>query len=272
VRRKGKEYLPFCITTNQWIQVNRPLLTRTANQKEYEESFHVLVTIPYLRTMIPTYPLEKAYSEVLNRLARYENMTPKLALDITTDRHFMVTVTEETNEQKKEEKIKSKIIDVASQLQKENETLGESVKQKDTKIEGLERRIGTIEKKIEEKDTENQKQIEELQNDVEEEKAKREGAEKEVAQVTGRLKAIKTNLTKWSIFAGGLILTSLILWLKLYKLLPLETSKNQKMIIGILSQLVLLFAFLNIPLKRYWKLWLSLIVSLIIAILIIFGT
>jgi len=264
--RKGKPFLPFCITGDQWVQVNRPLLTRTANQEEYEESFHTLVTLPFLRTMIPVSSLEKAYNEVLGRLARYKEMNPQLALNITADKHFMVTIASETDEQKKDEKIENKFVDIAAQLQREKETLVERDKQKDKEIGLLEERISQVEGEFEENKKSYQGQIEELKVAVEKEKSKRKDAEGAAIKAQEGFGTFKTNLIKWSIFAGGLVLTSLILWLMLFELPLLETFKN-KTVIGIFSQLLLIFAFLNIPLKQHWKVWLpGMIIPLIIAI------
>lgn len=258
--RRGNSFLSFCITSDQWMQVNRPLLTRTANQEEYEESFHALVTLPFLRTMIPVSSLEKAYNEVLGRLARYKEMNPQLALNITADKHFMVTIASETDEQKKDEKIENKFVDIAAQLQREQETLAKRNKQKDKEI-GL----------LEENKKSYQGQIEKLKVAVEKEKSKRKDAEGAAIKAQEGFGTFKTNLIKWSIFAGGLVLTSLILWLKLFELPLLETFKN-KTVIGIFSQLVLISAFLNIPLKQHWKVWLpGMIIPLIIAILFFLG-
>lgn len=266
VARKGESYLPFCITSDQWMQVNRPLLTRTTNQKEYEESFHTLVTVPFLRAMVPLSALEKSYTEVLGRLARYKKMSPQLALNITTDKHFMLTVASETDEQKIEEQIENKFVDVASRLQKEKEILGENVKQKnleirqkDGRIKTLEERMSTVEKKLEEAEKGRKRELKDEEN-------KRKRAEERTKIIRERFQALKRNLVKWSIFGGGLLVTSVILWLTLFKGPSLDIVKNNT-VFGILSQLLLIFGFLNIPLKRHWKLWLVAITPLIIALL-----
>lgn len=90
--RKGKDYLPFCLTTNQWIQLNRPFIARTKNESEYEESLLNLITQPFLRSIIPQHPLQNAYEKVLGRLSRYKNMSPELASEITSDTHFMLSI------------------------------------------------------------------------------------------------------------------------------------------------------------------------------------
>jgi len=270
VARKGESYLPFCITSDQWVQVNRPFLTRTASQKEYEESFQTLVTVPFVRAMLPVSALEKAYSEVLGRLTRYEKMSPQLALGITTDKHFMLTIASETGEEKIEKRIENKFVDIADQLQKDNEALGKQIEEKYRKIKTLERRMSTVEKIIEEKKKDYQNQIAELTKQLEDEKNKRKSTEDEAQGEKVRFQILKMNLIKWSIFAGGLIPASLILWSTLFKL-PLPGSFKDKTIISISSQLVLIFTFLNIPLRQHWKVWLpGVIVPLLIAILSFF--
>jgi hypothetical protein len=264
VARKGKNHLSFCITSDQWVQVNRPLLTRTANQEEYEESFHVLVTQPFLRTMMSTLSLEKAYNEVLGRLARYKNMNPQLALNIVTNKHFMVTMASETDEEKIEEEIENKFIDIATQLQSEKETLEKDIQSDRERIQRLEKKFSSIERKVQEtetRETRYRKQVEELQKSLEDEKTATE-KEKE------KLEAFKTNLVRWAIFVGGLGLTSLPLWLHQWWLdWPwLDTHKN-RILIELATQLLLVFGLLNIPLRRFWKTWLTCLVAIAVTIL-----
>lgn len=245
--RKGKSYLSFCLTSDQWVQINRPLLTRTANQEEYDESFHILVTQPFLRTMMSAFSLDKAYNEVLGRLARYRKMNPQLALNLVTDTHFMVTMASETDEEKIGQEIENKFVDIATQLQSEKETLEKDIQSERAKI---------------------QKQIEGLQKSLENAKTEREAAKKESENIKGKFEAFKTKLVKWAIFAIGLVVTSLSLWShQRWLYWPwLDTHKNRT-IIEIALQLLLVFALLNIPLTEHWLKWLGLIVGIILAIL-----
>ena len=262
--RKGKSYLPFCITSDQWVQINRPLLVRTANQKEYEESFHVLVTQPFLRTMMSTFSLEKAYNEVLGRLARYKNMNPQMALSIVTDKHLMVAMASETDEERIEQEIENKLVDLATQLQSEKETLEKDIQSEKGKVRGLEERVTSIERTLEETKTRSG----EAEKSLEEEKGKRETAEKEAESITEEFKAFKTDLVKWVIFAGGLVVTSTFLWLRqLFLDWPWLDTHHNKLFIQIASQLLLVFAFLNIPLKQHWKTWLGFIVTMTVVVL-----
>ena len=123
VARKGNNCLPFCLTTDHWIQINRPLITRTANREEYEKSFYTLVTQPFLRSMMPQTELEKAHQEVLSRLSRYKVMNPQLAFDIVANKHFMLSVASEEEPEKIDEKLEHEFLDVALEYQQKTETL-----------------------------------------------------------------------------------------------------------------------------------------------------
>ena len=120
--RKEKKSLSFCLTIDQWVQFNRPLIKRTKTTKEYEDSFHTLITTPYIRAFMPKSTIEKAYNRILNRFARYKTISPKLALSIITDTHFMNSVGKETDEEKVEEKIDNKFVEKASQLEEKLES------------------------------------------------------------------------------------------------------------------------------------------------------
>ena len=174
--RKGKPCLPFCITGDQWVQVNRPLLMRTTNQADYYQSLYALLARPFLRTMFAASTMERAYGEVLGRLGRYKEMNPQLALSITADKHFMVTVASETNEQKKEEAIDNAIVDLATELQRDKESLAKSIEKKDLNLKELEERLGAVEAEIRDRETQYKKQNEEVSKELHGEKTQRESA------------------------------------------------------------------------------------------------
>ena len=195
VARKGSGSLPFCLLTNQWVQLNRPLLTRTSDENEYKESFYTLVTQPYLRAMMSSLSMEKTYNEVMGKLARYKNMNPQLTLSIVTDTHFMVTVALEDNEEEIEEKIENKFVDIANQLQKEKEILGEDTKNKTDQIKILQERIGNVENKIEENKILFNKQIGKFKEVLKGEKKKRENAEEETKNIKKEFEDFKKKLS-----------------------------------------------------------------------------
>jgi len=266
--RKGSSYLPFCITSDQWVQINRPFLARTANQKEYEESFHMLVTQPFLRTMIPTFSLEKAYNEVLGRLARYRKMNPQLALNLVTDINFMVNMASETDEAKIEEEIENKFVDIAAQLQSEKETLEKDSRSEKAEIGRLEEKINSFQRTVEENESRNRKQIEELEKSLENERGKREAADKESEDIKQQFEEFKKKSIKWAVFVLGFIVASLLLWSHKFWLdWPWLNNHKNRPIIEIAFQLLLVFGLLNIPLKYHWKIWLGFSVATILAIL-----
>lgn len=121
VARHGGTQLPFCLTTDQWVQLNRPLLTRTHTSDELRDSFHTLITKPFLRSMLPPFRMDEAYNRVLGRLARHKHMTPKLALDIVTRKQFMfrIACTDEANIPELEKDIDSELVALAEQYQRE---------------------------------------------------------------------------------------------------------------------------------------------------------
>jgi len=196
--RKDKKSLPFCLTIDQWVQFNRPLIKRTENTKEYENSLHTLLTTPFIRAFIPSSNMEKAYNKVLNRFKRYRVISPKLALSVITDSHFMNSVGKETDEEKIEEKIDNKFVEKASQLEKKLES-----------------------KKI---------------ND-------------------------------WIIFIIVLIVISTLLWKIISEL---NLTLNRKIICGILIQIITFFSCLHIPLIRFWKTWISVIIPTVLILLCLF--
>ena len=169
VARKGKESLPFCLLTNQWIQINRPLLARTADESEYERSYYILVTQPYIRALVSSFPLEKAYNEVLGRSSRYKNMNKQLPLNIVTDVLFMASIASETDQEKIDEKIENKFVNISAQLQKEKKILEEEVNEKDKTVKDLEERVGALENK-------RQSEIENLKEELKSEKKKTQDA------------------------------------------------------------------------------------------------
>jgi hypothetical protein len=228
--------------------------------------------------MMPTFSMEKAYTEVLGRLARYQNMNPKLAFNLVTDKHFMFAVSLETDATIVEEKIENKFIDIANQLQLQKETLEKGVENKNGTIEKLEARIATIEKKVEETETKYKKQnieleksfeqIRDLENSLETEETKKTAAEKEFKDIKETFNGFKAKTYRWIIFAFPLVLASLFLWFH-QRLLDwhwLDTHNN-KTFIEIAMQLLLVFILLNIPLKQHWKVWLGIVVPIILAIL-----
>jgi len=235
VARKGKNYRPFCITTDQWVQINRPLLARTKGAEEYERSFHVLVTQPFLRTMISSFSLGTAYNEVLGRLARYKNMNPQLALNLVANKQFMVTLASEADPERIDEKIESELVDVAAELQAQTS-------RDHATIQGLD-------------------------HELQEETRRRLLAEEEAETLKTAL-ATRSTLVRWGVFLGLLLATSLLLWFhhRWFGALTL-LEHRRSILIRICSEGLLFFALLSILIPKRWETWLAVSVALVIAIL-----
>lgn len=142
--RKGNAHLPFCITTNEWIQINRPLLTRTKSKEDYEKSFYLLVTQSYVRSMLPSVPMEKVFNKVLGKLERYKGMTAEIASRIASDTHFMVSLLNIDNEEEFDTKIENRLLDLNKQLRQENETLKLTNIAEAKKVDKLEKKLDKI--------------------------------------------------------------------------------------------------------------------------------
>ena len=145
--RRGNAHLPFCITTNEWIQINRPLLTRTKTKEEYERSFYLLVTQSYVRSMLPSVPMDKAFNKVLGKLDRYKGMTPEIASRIASDSHFMISILNIDDDNELDSKIENRLIDLNKELRRENEALKVTNKGRAKEAEKLEKKLEEILKK-----------------------------------------------------------------------------------------------------------------------------
>lgn len=237
VARKGKDHLPFCLTIDQWIQVNRPLLARTANREEYEKSFRVLVTQPYLRSMGSTRILEKAYHEVIGRLGRYERMNPKLAAAVVADSHFMLTMGREDKPEIIDEKLDSKFLELAIQFEDEKIELAES----------------------------KQELIAQLDLQAQDNKSKIDRLQEEVKKWESTSHSYSL-IIKWVLF--GLISVSLSYLIWGSGLLEswnwIAPGKNL-IIFKIIAQIAVVILSLLIPLIKYWK---YLIGTLLVALLL----
>lgn len=115
--------IPFCITTSQFVQTNRPLLARTNNSEEFEESFHHLVTRPYLRTMLQHFQFTKISERVLDRLARYDDLDPKFAFKIATNHLFLKQISPDSSVEIIDDKIQHELSDIADSLREEKKEI-----------------------------------------------------------------------------------------------------------------------------------------------------
>jgi len=142
----NQNFLPFCLTSNQWVQINRPFLPRSKNFKDYEETFHLLIAQPLIRSLIPAIPIEKAYSEVTSRLSRYEDMGTQIALKIVGDKQFMINIATKTDENKINYEVDNKILDITKQIENENKELQNKIKEEKDEIKILSNKIDVLKK------------------------------------------------------------------------------------------------------------------------------
>ncbi len=235
VARKGKDSLPFCLTIDQWIQINRPFISRTSNREDYEKAFQVLVTQPYIRAMVSNQPMENTYQSVLGRLARYENMTQQLAFEIVTDTNFMLSMNKSNVDQNFEEKLHSEFLSLSTKLQQEKMDLLDEVVL-------LQKRVETIEKN-------NFEKIEVMQKDLDKEKFEKGESTKEKIKIQEFYK----KLVLWLI-SSFLILFSIffIYFAKINIFVEIENVARIP-IIKFFTLLLSISIFLCIPLHKHWK-------------------
>ncbi|MCG6190078.1 hypothetical protein [Maribellus maritimus] len=283
---KGRRALPFCISTNEWMQVNRPFLKR--NNSEYEKSFQVLVTQPFLRTALSNFKVDKVKEKLLSKLNRYNNMDTQLAFDLTTDVHFLYSLSKEKNDEKVEEKIDNAILEINQNLRDENKDVYEILEKQEIenqeKINNLNVDLEKIRSELTEK--------EELHNNLLAELSKLKGSldnmsqkiDKRDEEITTSKKELddknkeietisKTARTQkaiiiWGLFAVLLISGSLIIWF-MEKLFDWQwfTVHSYNLAMKIILNIELVLITLNIPLSKHWVIWISAIGAFLIAFL-----
>lgn len=235
IARKGRPEVPFCVTTDQWIQMNRPLLARTSNADEYEASLQVLVTKPFLRSMLGTTSLESAYQRVMSRIARYKTMSPRLAVQIATDRHFMFTLADEAAPADIDAEVDKRIMDLAEQLAERGEL--------ETQLE--------VQGKI----------ISDMRMELEDMKKGRNSLGKEKVKLTARLHKARQR-GRWWAFAALLGVSVLVIWLRSGALLWTWLDASELAIfLKLTLQMMVAFLFLLIPLRKHWGVWSGLAVT-----------
>jgi len=267
--RKGKNCLPFCITTDQWIQVNRPLLVRTKNEKELEESYHALVTQPFLRSMISSFSMERAYQEVLGRLSRYKSMNPEFVLKIASDTHFMVSFALEPEGADKEEKIDNKAAEVAARSYAEQKVLERHVGNERKKVNELEIKYEELKKRY----IVHEREISVFRDNLEIVRGDKKKAEhridklKDIVQkLNSRKEELEAEITKyrigvkkWVTSIGLIAIVSFALWAHHFWLHWTWLSAHSNLPqMKLACQFLIIFLLLWYPLRKHWKLWLLL--------------
>jgi len=278
VARKGKNYIPFCITTDQWIQINRPLLARTSNEEEYEKSFHSLVTQPFLRVIISSFSLEEITHEILGKLARYENMSPQLALEIITDTHFMVSMVGEKDNSKKEAILNNKFITLAADLETQKTDLEKNKSEIEESGKILTHEVSLLKEKLEYQQSEITKVKDALKSEIKKKedlrgeflilKGDNKETEKHKNVLENQFLDYRKKVKRWSIFILSSIILSILLWTQpLWLSLTWLTGHSKHINIKMAIQIIIFSSLLCIPLGKHWKIWIVIISALFILIL-----
>jgi len=270
---RGRKALPFCISTNEWIQINRPFLKRTQDDEEFEQSFQILVTQPFLRSILTNFKIDKIKEKLLSRLNRYNNMGAQLAFELATDVHFLSTLSKEKNDKVFDKKIDSIIVDINRDLKSENKELytliDQQVETSQMKFEELNTAIDEISEQLSAKITSIDtisSEISNLREQIGESNRQKEKLEFEKQEVTNKFKTYK-NIIKWSGFVIFVVLSTLVIW-NLDRIITIEWYINlpHKITIKIISNIILALAGLNIPYSKYWKVWIPIICAFLIAL------
>lgn len=271
---KGSKALPFCITTNEWIQINRAFLKRTENEAEFEQSFQILVTQPYLRSLLNNFKIDKIKERLLLRLNRYNNMSTQLAFEMATDVHFLVALSNEKDEKAIDKKIDNIIVDINKDLEKENKELYLLIDQQSEKnehrISALKESIDEIKDEIIDKNSKFDNLINEIERLRDELRAKNnENQESNLhnSYLRRKYENLK-NLIKWTVFGCILVPLEIIIW-ALSDSINWEWYQNleNKTVFNIILGIIILLSALNIPISKHWKIWLPLTGGFLIALL-----
>jgi hypothetical protein len=255
--------LPFCMTTNEWVQVNRPLLPRAKDTAEYEESFYRLVTQPFIRSIVQRFSLTKAYQEVLGRAARYRNMTPQLALSLVADRRVVILTAVESDVNKADLIVENKFLDVASQLRTENAELARRVDAGTQTSKRMKSEFEIYKTEQEARVTELSRTVGALTNAVSGAKARGDSASSDAMRARKLLEG-----SRWVIFVLALLLFTAAVWLQpLVVNWPWLAGHRCQVFMRIAAQFLVVFALLNIPLYKHWKVWLSIAGAAALALL-----
>lgn len=109
----------------------------------------------------------------------------------------------------------------------------------------------------------------ELNERLEAEKAHREDANQRIKELENKL----SETTLWSIFCVLLVLTTFVVWeYQLFWNFAWLISHKNRIWITVVGQVLTIFALLNIPLGRFWKVWLPIIITLFLALIALLTT
>ena len=283
---KGKSALPFCISTNEWMQVNRPFLKR--HNSEFEKSFQILVTQQFLRAALSNFKVDKIKEKLLSKLNRYSNMDTQLAFDLATDVHFLYSLSKEKSEEKVEEKIESAILDINQNLKEENKEIYVALERQEIenqeKIKHLNSDIDNIKSELTKKDemhnvllgevqilkgslSEMSEKINKKENEVTITKTELEKRDKEIERISKTAK-IQKAIILWGGFSMLVIIGTAVIW-NFENLFDWQwfIVHSKSLAMKIILNVELILIALNIPLSKHWVIWISAIGAFLIAFL-----
>jgi len=141
--RKGSTGVPFCILSNQWIQIMRPLLPRTL---DFDKTFADLLISPYFKTYghLPSDVTQK----ILGRVAQFKYHSPELAVKILTDRHLTEQLNQTEGEGKAIELIDNATAKAAEEFREERDRLKKQLEKTKKEKEDIERDKSRLERKF----------------------------------------------------------------------------------------------------------------------------
>lgn len=140
-----KGSLPFCITTSQFVQVNRPLLSRYVDSGDFEESFSQLVAKPYFRSILQNFATNEIKERVLGRLSKFENMGVEYAATILANAHFMSSLDANSSDEHIDEKITLQFFSIEEDLRMERDRYKKELEDANEVRGGLETKTAELE-------------------------------------------------------------------------------------------------------------------------------
>ena len=186
-----------------------------------------------------------------------------------------------------DEKVDSKLVDIATQLEERNRDLKVEVDTKIKQVEGLQQRTATLESSMQKSSRRQDAQeesIKELDGELKSEQATNAETSEALEQAEKRARNLEQSLfdekerrtvlinrmIQWIIFTLLLGLCSLLLWDPFYWISWGSWAMHPKLLylkIGV--QVMLPFIFLHIPLRRHWFRWIALVVPIVLALITI---
>ncbi len=204
-------------------------------------------------------------------------MNPELALEIVTDRHFMINMALETDESKRDEKVENKLITIVADYQARTEELESITKQNQDLMRKTDLEIANQAKKLDLQERNISilnDQLETVREDRAEARSKNEIIENDmrnrnqkIGTLTGEIHVYRTR-EKWGIISFIVLILSSLWWLhgNIWHWAWLETH-TKGIECQLAGQLLLISITLSVSDYKRWKYWVSLSIAVFIAML-----